>query len=80
LLDATGMLQEFEHPEGKTAIDPENLRYLIEGGPITTDGWVDVGTLAWTPNTARNARYPAASCGVSKAVNRVNRVFFWERP
>ena len=45
LLDASGMIQEFEYPEGKITIDLEDLRYRIEGGPVATDGWVDVSTL-----------------------------------
>jgi hypothetical protein len=44
LLDASGMLQEFEYPEGKITIDLEDLRYQIVGGPVATEGWVDVST------------------------------------
>lgn len=42
LLDADGMIQEFEYPEGKISIDLKDLRYQIEGGPVATDGWVAV--------------------------------------
>lgn len=39
LLDADGMVQEFEYPEGKVSVDLKELRYRIEGGPVMTDGW-----------------------------------------
>ena len=41
LLDADGMIQEFEYPKGKVSIDLKRLRYRIEDGPVATDGWVD---------------------------------------
>ena len=44
LLDADGMIQEFEYPEGRISVDLRGLRYRIEGGPVATDGWVTVGT------------------------------------
>ncbi len=49
LLDADGMIQEFEYPEGKVVIDLDGLRYRIEGGPVATGGWVDVSTMARFP-------------------------------
>jgi hypothetical protein len=44
LLDVSGRIQEFEYPEGRIVIDLEDLRYKAEGGPVATDGWVDVST------------------------------------
>jgi hypothetical protein len=45
LLDTAGRIQEFEYPEGKITVDLQDLRYQINGGPVATDGWVDVSAL-----------------------------------
>jgi hypothetical protein len=45
LLDADGMVQAFDYPEGRITIDLEGLRYQVDGGPVATEGWVDVSAL-----------------------------------
>ena len=42
LLDAEGLVQEFEYPDGAVTVDLRDLRYRIDGGPVATDGWESV--------------------------------------
>ena len=44
VLDADGLVQEFEYPDGKVTIDLKELRYRIEGGPEQTRDWTQAPT------------------------------------
>jgi len=42
ILDADGLAQEFEYPDGKVTVDLKESRYRVEGGPLETRDWTRV--------------------------------------
>ena len=56
ILDPSGMLQEFEYPDGAVTVDLKDFRYRIQGGPMDTGGFRNVDGSSQA-SSARKAKH-----------------------